>query len=99
MSMAAPPPPRFETPPPPPRFDAPAEPAVKQAPVQTVSQSSARRSEATQAPSRTSILAAQPETTTIDMASALDLAGVRNPEIRLARERVTETAAIRQFAA
>jgi outer membrane protein TolC len=97
--MAAPPPPRFETPPPPPRFDAPAEPAVKQAPVQTVSQSSARRSEAAQAPSRTSILAAQPETTTIDMASALDLAGVRNPEIMLARERVTETAAIRQFAA
>lgn len=39
------------------------------------------------------------EVTTIDLASALDLAGVRNPEIMIARERVTETAAIRQFAA
>jgi outer membrane protein TolC len=39
------------------------------------------------------------ETTTIDLASALELAGVRNPEIMLARERVTETVAIRQFAA
>ncbi|HUY92717.1 MAG TPA: TolC family protein [Pirellulales bacterium] len=37
--------------------------------------------------------------TTIDLASAFELAGVRNPEIMLARERVTETAAIRQFAA
>ena len=36
---------------------------------------------------------------TIDMASAFQLAGVRNPEIMVARERVTETAAIRQFAA
>ena len=36
---------------------------------------------------------------TIDLASALSLAGVRNPEIMLARERITETAAIRQFAA
>lgn len=39
------------------------------------------------------------ESTTIDLASALQLAGVRNPEIMLARERVTETVAIRQFAA
>jgi len=35
----------------------------------------------------------------IDLDSAMALAGVRNPEIMLARERVTETAAIRQFAA
>ncbi|HEV3342966.1 MAG TPA: TolC family protein [Pirellulales bacterium] len=41
----------------------------------------------------------QGESTTIDLASALQLAGVRNPEIMLARERVTETVAIRQFAA
>jgi outer membrane protein TolC len=41
----------------------------------------------------------QNEATTIDLASALQLAGVRNPEIMLARERVTETVAIRQFAA
>ena len=41
----------------------------------------------------------QTETTAIDLASALQLAGVRNPEIMLARERVTETMAIRQFAA
>lgn len=41
----------------------------------------------------------QGEVTTIDLASALQLAGVRNPEIMLARERVTETVAIRQFAA
>ena len=39
------------------------------------------------------------EATTIDLATALDLAGVRNPEIMIARERVTETAAIRMFAA
>jgi outer membrane protein TolC len=39
------------------------------------------------------------ESTSIDLASALQLAGVRNPEIMLARERVTETVAIRQFAA
>lgn len=99
LSMAAPPPPRFETPPPPPRFNAPAEPPVKQAPVQTASQSSARRTAGSPAPSRSSILDAQPDTTTIDLASALDLAGVRNPQIMMARERITETAAIRQFAA
>ncbi len=39
------------------------------------------------------------DSTTLDLAAALDLAGVRNPEIMLARERVTETMAIRQFAA
>jgi outer membrane protein TolC len=44
-------------------------------------------------------VAGQPEATQIDLASALQLAGVRNPEIMLARERVTETMAIRQFAA
>jgi len=44
-------------------------------------------------------IAGQSETTAIDLASALQLAGVRNPEIMLARERVTETMAIRQFAA
>ena len=35
----------------------------------------------------------------IDLDTAFRLAGVRNPEIMLARERVTETMAIRQFAA
>ena len=44
-------------------------------------------------------LGGQDESTTIDLASAMQLAGVRNPEIMLARERVTETMAIRQFAA
>jgi outer membrane protein TolC len=42
---------------------------------------------------------AQNQSTTIDLASALQLAGVQNPEIMLARERITEMAAIRQFAA
>ncbi len=41
----------------------------------------------------------QNQSTTIDLASALQLAGVQNPEIMLARERITEMAAIRQFAA
>ncbi|HVX13775.1 MAG TPA: TolC family protein [Pirellulales bacterium] len=44
-------------------------------------------------------LSGQEESTTLDLASALDLAGVRNPEIMMARERITETMAIRQFAA
>ncbi|HET6881353.1 MAG TPA: TolC family protein [Pirellulales bacterium] len=44
-------------------------------------------------------VAGQNDSTRIDLASALQLAGVRNPEIMLARERVTETMAIRQFAA
>jgi outer membrane protein TolC len=44
-------------------------------------------------------ISSQGEITTIDLATALSLAGVRNPEIMIARERVTETAAIRQFAA
>src|ERR1022692_3872813 len=35
----------------------------------------------------------------IDLASALQLAGMQNPEILLARERVTEAAALRQLAA
>ncbi|HJT31702.1 MAG TPA: TolC family protein [Pirellulales bacterium] len=39
------------------------------------------------------------ELTTIDLATALDLAGVRNPEIMIARERTNETMAIRMFAA
>lgn len=39
------------------------------------------------------------EVTTIDLATALELAGVRNPEIMIARERMTELAAIRTFAA
>lgn len=39
------------------------------------------------------------ETVTIDLDSALQLAGVRNPHIMIARQRVTETLAIRQFAA
>lgn len=41
----------------------------------------------------------QGERQMIDLDSAFRLAGVRNPEIMLARERVTETVAIRQFAA
>jgi outer membrane protein TolC len=39
------------------------------------------------------------ETRPIDLDSALRLAGVRNPELLLARERVTEAMALRQFAA
>src|SRR5262249_5365659 len=35
----------------------------------------------------------------IDLASALQLAGVQNPEILLAREQVTEAVAVRQLAA
>src|SRR5438309_7435137 len=37
--------------------------------------------------------------TTIDLASALGLAGVQNPEILLARQRVTEAVAVQQLAA
>ncbi len=40
-----------------------------------------------------------PTVSTIDLGSALRLAGVQNPEIMLARERVTEAAAVRQLAA
>jgi outer membrane protein TolC len=40
-----------------------------------------------------------PEARPIDLASALRLAGVQNPEILLARERVTEAVALRQLAA
>lgn len=47
--------------------------------------------------SRTSILAL--ETAPIDLASALELAGVRNPDLMIARQRVVEAAALRQFAA
>ncbi len=39
------------------------------------------------------------ESKPIDLASALQLAGVQNPEILLARERVTEAMALRQLAA
>lgn len=42
---------------------------------------------------------AKTESTIIDLASALNLAGVRNPQILLARERVVEAAALRQLAA
>ena len=37
--------------------------------------------------------------TPIDLGSALQLAGVKNPELLLARERITEAAAIKQFSA
>ena len=37
--------------------------------------------------------------TPIDLGSALQLAGVKNPEILLARERITEAAAVKQFLA
>ncbi len=40
-----------------------------------------------------------PDTRAIDFDSALRLAGVRNPELMIARERITEAAAQRQFAA
>ena len=40
-----------------------------------------------------------PDELPIDLGSALRLAGVENPELMLARERVTEAAAIRQLAA
>jgi outer membrane protein TolC len=42
---------------------------------------------------------AKSEATVIDLASALNLAGVRNPQILLARERVVEATALRQLAA
>src|SRR6516165_6257103 len=42
---------------------------------------------------------AGPPVATIDLASALRLAGVQNPEILLARQRVTEAVAVRQLAA
>ncbi len=40
-----------------------------------------------------------PDTRPIDLDSALRLAGVRNPDLMIARERLTEAAAVRQFAA
>src|SRR4029077_7235109 len=40
-----------------------------------------------------------PDNRPIDMASALQLAGAQNPEILLARERITEAVALRQLAA
>ncbi len=40
-----------------------------------------------------------PDTRPIDFDSALRLAGVRNPELMIARERITEAAAQRQYAA
>jgi outer membrane protein TolC len=39
------------------------------------------------------------EITVVDLASALNLAGVRNPQILLARERILEATALRQLAA
>ena len=39
------------------------------------------------------------ETSLVDLASALSLAGVRNPQILLARERIVEATALRQLAA
>ena len=41
----------------------------------------------------------RPESRPIDLASALQLAGVQNPEILIARERVVEAVALRQLAA
>ena len=49
------------------------------------------------APVGTSILG--PNTRPIDLDSALRLGGVRSPELMIARERLTEAAAVRQFAA
>ncbi len=40
-----------------------------------------------------------PLVTTIDLASALKLAGVENPQVLIARQRVVEATALRQFAA
>ena len=42
---------------------------------------------------------AKTEVTVIDLASALSLGGVRNPQILLARERIVEAMALRQLAA
>ena len=42
---------------------------------------------------------AKSEATVIDLASALNLAGIRNPQILLARERIVEATALRQLAA
>ena len=42
---------------------------------------------------------AKSEATVIDLASVLSLAGIRNPQILLARERVVEATALRQLAA
>src|SRR6185437_7307902 len=77
---AAPPPPRFRPPP----------PSPARAPVRTVSRVTQRTQDAPPAGAQRFNLGAQEGVTTIDLASALDLAGVRNPEIMLARERVTE---------
>lgn len=92
LAIAAPPPPRFGSPPPPPTA------SPVRAPVRTVSRVE-RQQEAPPPSAQRFNFGAQEAATTIDLASALDLAGVSNPEIMLARERVTETAAIRQFAA
>jgi outer membrane protein TolC len=40
-----------------------------------------------------------PQIRNIDLDTALRLAGVRNPELMIARQRITEAAAIRQYAA
>src|SRR5262249_21487389 len=48
-------------------------------------------------PASTGLLAT--DASPIDLASALHLAGVQNPEILLARQRVEEAAALRQLAA
>jgi outer membrane protein TolC len=83
--------------PPPPQFGPPARPPERVV-ARPVSQTM-RQADAPPASPRRPTLDSNEQSTTIDLASALSLAGVRNPEIMLARERVTETAAIRMFAA
>ncbi|HEX7380355.1 MAG TPA: TolC family protein [Pirellulales bacterium] len=91
-------------PPPPPDSQAleGAEPVEPLPPAPTEpSENKAQGANGNQAGSKSGVgnIAGQTETTPIDLGTALQLAGVRNPEIMLARERVTEMVAIRQFAA
>src|SRR5262245_54894683 len=65
--------------------------------VETLSQPRTIRSADAPSPSIASVIDARVEP--IDLASALRLAGIQNPEILLARERVVEAVADRQLAA
>src|SRR5262249_23386136 len=71
--------------------------ALGRAPAQPETKGEKGKAKAVPPPLTSSILAA--EVTPLDLASALQLAGVQNPEILLARERATEAVALRQLAA
>lgn len=73
--------------------------AAPELPVRTASQTTSRRENTSPSSGRNQPFDSQDQSMSIDLASALQLAGVQNPEILLARERISETAAIRQFAA